>query len=65
MATALPVGNGKTKKAAQGLSFVEEMRWFREKRSAWKMQKRNTTPQLWYPPCTAWPESCAHKATKL
>lgn len=25
------VGNGKTKKAAQGLSFVEEMRWVQRK----------------------------------
>lgn len=64
-ATALPVGNGKTKKAAQGLSFLEEMRWFREKRSACEIQKRNTALQLWYPPRTPWPESRAQKAAKL
>lgn len=65
MATALPVANGKTKKAAQGLSFVEEMRWFREKRSACEMQKRNTALQLWYPPHTPRPESRARKSRKL
>ena len=64
-ATALPVGNGKTKKAAQGLSFVEEMRWFREKRSAREMQERNTALQLWYPPRTPWPESRARKSQRL